>query len=126
MFELADSLLGVYKVDNMSYSIRIGVNNVVNKLVGLHQHENRAYIMGQDDKTTSGRNATTTLSSQQSTQTQQTQSQKPEVVAAVPAVTAGGKPVFDLSAIDDPGLGPSPTPPPERGPPSPNIIPNTP
>jgi len=40
MFELADSLLGVYKVDNMSYSIHFGVRRLVNEMKAKHVKEN--------------------------------------------------------------------------------------
>lgn len=97
MFELADSLLGVYKVDNMSYSIRLGVNTVVNKLKGIFQKENRPFIMGSDDPgsmSSRQRQTTSTQATATSSQSQQTQQ--------VGIGAGGGKrPSFDVSAIRD-------------------------
>lgn len=40
MFELADTLLGVYKVDNMSYCIHVGVSKLMN-VIQKHSQGNR-------------------------------------------------------------------------------------
>lgn len=106
MFELADSLLGVYKVDNMSYSIRIGVNKVVNKLKGAHQVENRPYQMGFDDHNSLSARKTQTSSvplSQATTVTVPTLSQPGNgVTIAGPSADRNRKPSLDISAIGDP------------------------
>lgn len=106
MFELADSLLGVYKVDNMSYSIRIGVNNVVNKLKAAHTNENRPYLMGFDDhNSVAARGKHTTVSSSQAT-TAPLSSQATTVPLSQASTNtvapANKKPSLDISAIQDP------------------------
>lgn len=103
MFELADSLLGVYKVDNMSYSIRIGVNKVVNKLKGVHQMDNRPYQMGFDDHNSlsARKNQTSSVPlSQATTVTVPTLSQPGNGVTI--AGSSDRRPSLDISAIQDP------------------------
>lgn len=100
MFELADSLLGVYKVDNMSYSIHIGVNSIVQQLKKKFEEKGRPFLMGQDDHNSmaSRRPGTGTLSqgtTVSASQATTVQADEDAVGASVPQ----GKPSLDISAI---------------------------
>jgi hypothetical protein len=47
MFELADSLLGVYKVNNMSYCIHIGVKKMVQELKRRYENKSNGVAQSQ-------------------------------------------------------------------------------